>query len=45
LVLVPKKGRGNAIWYLAADLQTLEMFAPRKPLSRSAKRAGWQGFY
>jgi hypothetical protein len=45
LVLVPKKGRGNAIRYLAADLQTLEMFEPRKPLSKSAKRAGWQGFY
>ncbi|WP_025897480.1 DpnI domain-containing protein [Sneathiella glossodoripedis] len=33
------------IYYLSADLQTPGMFIPRKPLSPSAKRAGWQGFY
>ena len=34
-----------SIFYLSADLQTPEMFVPRKPLSPNAKRAGWQGFY
>jgi hypothetical protein len=29
---------------LSADLQTKDMFKPRKPLSPSARRAGWQGF-
>ncbi|QFI65236.1 hypothetical protein EKH55_0362 [Sinorhizobium alkalisoli] len=33
-----------SIFYLAADLQEPEMFKPRKPLSETARRAGWQGF-
>jgi len=33
-----------SIFYLSADLQTLDMFVARKPLSINAKRAGWQGF-
>ncbi len=33
-----------AVYYLPKDLQTEEMFVPRKPLSVNAKRAGWQGF-
>ncbi|QND32400.1 hypothetical protein HB772_09040 [Sinorhizobium meliloti] len=33
-----------SIFYLSADLQEPEMFKPRKPLSESARRAGWQGF-
>ncbi|WP_142591529.1 DpnI domain-containing protein [Pseudorhizobium endolithicum] len=33
-----------SIFYLSADLQTVEMFKPRKPLSEKARRAGWQGF-
>ena len=32
------------IYYLSADLQVPELFVPRKPLSETAKRAGWQGF-
>jgi len=43
LVLVDKKGN-HTIGYLSADLQTPEMFVARRPLSRNARRAGWQGF-
>ena len=42
LVLVSKEA--HAIYYLAADLQLPEMFKPRKPLSETARRAGWTGF-
>lgn len=34
----------SAIYYLSADLQPPDLFLPRKPLSASAKRAGWCGF-
>ena len=45
-VLISKQNpRTKAIYYLSADLQKLEMFVVRKPLSSSARRAGWQGFY
>ncbi|WP_193366909.1 DpnI domain-containing protein [Pelagibius marinus] len=45
LVVVNKDDpRAYSIFYLAADLQTSEMFKPRRPLSKTAKRAGWQGF-
>ena len=44
LVANQKTKRRQSIWYLPADLQTAEMFIPRKPLSSTAKRAGWQGF-
>ena len=44
LVLVSKEKYTNSIFYLSADLQTKEIFEPRKPLSASARRAGWQGF-
>jgi type II restriction enzyme len=43
IVLVKNK-REFAIYYLSADLQTKQMFLPRKKLSDKAKRAGWQGF-
>ena len=43
LVLVA--GREFSIYYLSADLQAPTMFIPRKPLSKDARRAGWQGFY
>lgn len=43
VVLVTKTG-GAGIYFLPRDLQTEEMFVPRKPLSKDAKRAGWQGF-
>lgn len=32
------------VYFLPSDLQTTKMFLPRKPLSDSARRAGWQGF-
>jgi hypothetical protein len=44
IVLVGSR-RHNAVYYLPADIQTRELFVPRKPLSGSAKRAGWQGFF
>ena len=44
LVLISKNKRQNSIFYLSADLQTKELFEPRKPLSKTARRAGWQGF-
>lgn len=45
LYLVVENDTGAmGIWFLPRDLQTPEMFAARKPLSPSAKRAGWQGF-
>ena len=44
LVLVAKESKNRAIYYLPADLQTAEMFIPRKPLSTTARRAGWTGF-
>jgi Dam-replacing family len=31
-------------YYLSADLQSPDIFLPRKPLSAKARRAGWQGF-
>ena len=44
LVVTPKDRHEYAIYYLSVDLQQPEIFVPRKPLSTSAKRAGWQGF-
>jgi hypothetical protein len=44
LVLVSENLKQCAIHYLAADLQKPELFKPRSPLSKSARRAGWQGF-
>jgi type II restriction enzyme len=34
----------DRIYYVPADFQTPQMFTPRKPLSASASRSGWQGF-
>ena len=45
LFVVLKNGRNHSVFYLSSDLQTEEMFIKRKPLSKNAKRAGWQGFY
>lgn len=45
LFIVLENGKKrHAIYYLSADLQPLELFVPRKALSRFAKQAGWQGF-
>lgn len=32
------------IFFIPQELQTREMFQPRKPLGPNAQRAGWQGF-
>jgi len=44
LYMVLKAGRKSAVYYLPVDYQDEEMFVKRKPLSKDAKRAGWQGF-
>lgn len=43
-LVVFKSVRVFSIFYLSKDLQNEAMFIPRKPLSKNAKRAGWQGF-
>ena len=43
IVLVNEKK--YSIYYLPIDYQEKEIFVKRKPLSKNAKRAGWQGFY
>ena len=45
LVLKEALSLRHSIFYLSADLQEPDMFLPRAPLSTSAMRAGWQGFY
>ena len=46
LVLVNKEKQSEkAVYYLSADLQTQNMFKPRKPISKKDRRAGWQGFH
>ena len=45
IVALAKEGKAKAIYYLSADLQEPEIFEPRSPLSATAKRANWQGFY
>ena len=45
LVLYCNNTETHSAFYLSADLQMQDMFEPRKPLSSSAKRAGWQGFH
>jgi len=39
------RNKAAVVYYLSADLQHPSMFVPRKPLSASARRAGWRGFY
>jgi len=43
-VVLVNEGSVSQIYFLPSDLQTEGMFRPRKPLSKDAKRAGWQGF-
>ncbi len=43
-LVLADSARNVAVYYLSADLQNWEMFKPRKPLSQTARRAGWQGF-
>jgi hypothetical protein len=44
LILATPEKTAYSIFYLSADLQRPDMFTPRKPLSASARRAGWTGF-
>ncbi|MFZ2057021.1 MAG: DpnI domain-containing protein [Acidimicrobiales bacterium] len=44
IVLVTPDRRSRSIYYLPADLQRPEMFERRKPLSATARRAGWTGY-
>ena len=44
LFLALKAPTGQAIYYLPVDFQSPALFSARKPLSTSARRAGWQGF-
>jgi type II restriction enzyme len=44
LFLVLVNSRKRAIYYLPADLQSIELFEPRATLSEKARRSGWQGF-
>jgi type II restriction enzyme len=45
LFLVLKGKTNTNVYYLPADLQIKEMFIMRNPLSSTARRAGWQGFF
>ena len=45
LVLLNKTDQSCAVYYLPGDLQYPRHFVPRKPLSATAKRSGWRGFY
>lgn len=44
LFLVLRSGNKSAIYYLATEFQHPKMFKRRAPLSKNAKRPGWQGF-
>jgi hypothetical protein len=44
IVVVAPDRRGHAVFYLPADLQQPEMFQQRRPLSPTARRAGWIGY-
>jgi len=44
LFIVLRSRSRAAVYYLPTDFQLPKMFKKRKPLSHSAKRAGWQGF-
>lgn len=43
-VVVENEEGKMSIFFLPWDLQTRQMFVPRKPLSVTARRAGWQGY-
>ncbi|HVY21890.1 MAG TPA: DpnI domain-containing protein [Steroidobacteraceae bacterium] len=44
LYLVLRSGTESAVYYLPTEFQLPRMFKKRKPLSKTARRAGWQGF-
>ena len=44
LYLVMRVDRRTAVYYLPTEFQLPKLFKRRAPLSKLAKRAGWQGF-
>lgn len=44
LFLVLRRGKKYAVYYLATEFQLPTIFQKRPPLSKTARRAGWQGF-
>jgi hypothetical protein len=44
LFIVLKSRRRCAAYYVPTEFQNPRMFKKRTPLSKSAQRAGWQGF-
>ena len=44
LFLVLRNKSKKAVFYLATEFQMPGMFKKRKPLSKTARRSGWQGF-
>jgi type II restriction enzyme len=45
IVIINPDRSARAVYYLPADLQQPEMFQQRKPLSATARRAGWVGYH
>ena len=43
-IVLARRGRPKAIYYLPMELQGPELFVPRRPLSSTARRSGWQGY-
>lgn len=43
VVLVDRNNQ-ITIWHLPKEIQRLEMFEPRRPLTEKAKSPGWQGY-
>jgi type II restriction enzyme len=44
LFVVLRSRSASAVYYLPTEFQLPRMFKKRAPLSKSARRAGWQGF-
>jgi len=44
LFLVLRSRNKSSAYYLATEFQEAKAFRRRNPLSKAAKRAGWQGF-
>jgi len=44
LFLVVRCNTQTAAYYLPTDFQSPALFTPRTPLSKTARKAGWQGF-
>jgi len=42
--LVLRNSTESAVYYLPTEFQNRNLFKKRAPLSKNARRAGWQGF-